>query len=257
MNILCIGDIVGRPGRDYLKRNLASIKKEYNIDFVIANGENSAGGVGITKSTYEDLISMGIDAITLGNHTWAKREVIEFINTADRLIRPANYPSNNPGKGYIILGAENKKIAVINLCGRVFMDAIECPFSTMDTVLEEIQGKADIVIVDFHAEATSEKQAMGWYLDGKVTTVFGTHTHIQTSDERILPDGTGYITDVGMTGPRNSILGVEKDIIINKFLTMMPARFEIASGEVIFGALVLNIDDYNKLTGIKRLNYYE
>lgn len=257
MNILCIGDIVGRPGRDYLKKNLSAIKKEYNIDFVIANGENSAGGVGITKSTYDELISMGIDVITLGNHTWSKKEIIEFINTTDKLIRPANYPENNPGRGYTIATFGNKKIAVINLCGRVYMETIECPFRTMDNILQEIKDKADIIIVDFHAEATSEKQAMGWYLDGKATAVFGTHTHVQTSDERILPDGTGYITDLGMTGPRNSILGVEKDIIISKFLTMMPARFEIAKGEVVFGAIVLSLDDYNSLTNIKRLSFWE
>ncbi len=257
MNILCIGDIVGRPGRGYIKKNLSSIIKEYNIDFVIANGENCAGGVGITKSTYDELVGVGVDAITLGNHTWAKKEVIEFIDKEDRLVRPANFPESNPGKGYTIIKKADKRIAVVNLCGRVFMDSIDCPFRKMDSILAEIKDKADIIIVDFHAEATSEKQAFGWYMDGRVTAVFGTHTHIQTSDERVLPKGTGYITDVGMTGPRNSVLGVETDIIINKFLTMMPGRFEVAEGEAIFGAIVLKLDEYNTLKEIKRLNFYE
>ncbi|MFZ5353752.1 MAG: TIGR00282 family metallophosphoesterase [Bacillota bacterium] len=257
MNILCIGDIVGRPGRNYLKKNLSSIKLEHDIDFVIANGENSAGGVGITKSTYDELVDMGIDVITLGNHTWAKKEILDFIDREDRLIRPANYPDNNPGKGYTIVRCKEKSIAVVNLSGRVFMDGADCPFRTIDYILTDIPHKADIIIVDMHAEATSEKQAMGWYLDGRVTAVFGTHTHIQTSDERILPMGTGYITDLGMTGPRNSVLGVEKEIIIKKFLTMMPGRFEVADGEAIFGAIVLMLDEHDKLKTIKRLNYHE
>lgn len=257
MNILCIGDIVGRPGRNYLKKNLKSVIDEYNIDFVVANGENSAGGLGITQKTYNELIGMGIDVVTLGNHTWSKREILDFINSADRMIRPANYPDNNPGKGYIIVEKDDKKIGVINLCGRVFMEDNECPFTKMDYILTEIKNQCDIIIVDFHGEATSEKQALGWYLDGKVTAVFGTHTHIQTSDERILPQGTCYITDIGMTGPRDSVLGMQSDIIIKKFLTNMPARFEVASGEVIFGALLIKVDKYNKVEEIKRLNYYE
>ncbi len=253
MNILFIGDVVGRPGRNYLAKNLQKLVKDNDIDFTIANGENSAGGVGITKSTYDELLGMGIDMITLGNHSWAKKEIFEFIEEADKLVRPANYPQNTPGKGFRITEKSGKRIAVVNLCGRVYMDCIECPFKIVDEILEEIKDKADIIIVDFHAEATSEKLAMGWYLDGRVKAVLGTHTHVQTSDERVLPGGTAYITDTGMTGPRDSILGVEKDIVIRKFITGMPARFEVASGETVLGAVKIVLDDNNDVTGINRI----
>ncbi|HQE67654.1 MAG TPA: TIGR00282 family metallophosphoesterase, partial [Bacillota bacterium] len=219
MNILFIGDVVGRPGRNYLCTNLKRLVEENNIDFVIINGENSAGGVGITRSTYDELLGMGADIITLGNHSWAKKEVLEFIEDAERLIRPANYPEGTPGKGFRIAEKAGKRIAVINLSGRVFMDCIDCPFKAADKILNELKNEADVIIVDFHAEATSEKLAMGWYLDGRVHAVLGTHTHVQTSDERILPGGTAYITDVGMTGPIDSILGVEKETVIRKFIT--------------------------------------
>lgn len=256
MNILCVGDIVGKTGRDFTSSKLPKLINEYKIDFVIANGENSAHGVGITRSTYDELIYAGVDVITLGNHTWAKKEIIEFIEDKTNIIRPANFPANNPGRGYTILEKQGKRIAVINLCGRVYMDSYDCPFAKADEILKKIEGKADIIIVDFHAEATSEKMALGWYLDGRVTAVFGTHTHVQTSDERLLPNGTGYITDVGMTGPYNSILGVEKDIIIKKFVTMMPSKFEVANGNAVLGAVVLELQD-NKLNSIKRLNIVE
>ena len=253
MNILFIGDVVGRPGRNYLSTNLNRLVEENDIDFVIINGENSAGGVGITRSTYDELLSMGADIITLGNHSWAKKEVLEFIEDAERLIRPANYPEGTPGKGYRIVEKAGKRIAVINLCGRVYMDCIDCPFKTIDKILNELKDKADVIIVDFHGEATSEKLAMGWYLDGRVHAVLGTHTHVQTSDERILPGGTAYITDVGMTGPIDSILGVEKEAVIRKFITGMPARFEIAGGEVAVGAVCIQLDDNNKVISIKRI----
>lgn len=252
MNILFIGDIVGRPGRNYLEKNLHRIIKENNIDFTIANGENSAGGVGITKSTYDELIGMGVDMITLGNHSWSKKEIFDFIEESDKLVRPANYPMGTPGKGYRIAEKSGKRIAVINLCGRVFMECLECPFRTADEILEEMKDKADIIIVDFHAEATSEKLAMGWYLDGRVEAVLGTHTHVQTSDERVLPGGTAYITDVGMTGPRDSVLGVDKDIVIRKFISGMPARFEVASGEAVLGAVIITLDDNYNVTCITR-----
>ena len=257
MKILCIGDIVGKSGRSYLADNLKMIVRENEIDFIIANGENSAHGVGITVSIYEELLGYGIDIITLGNHAWAKKEIIDYIDETKKLIRPANYPQGTPGKGYVIYEKKGKKIAVINLCGRVYMECLECPFKTIDAILNDIGNRADMIIVDFHAEATSEKQAMGWYLDGKVTAVFGTHTHVQTSDERILPKGTGYITDVGMTGPMDSILGVERDIIINKFLNMMPARFEVASGPAVFGAIIFETDEKNNMKSVKRLNFIE
>ena len=253
MNILFIGDVVGRPGRNYLNKNLSRIVEENAIDFTIVNGENCAGGVGITKSTYDELLSMGVDMVTLGNHTWAKKEIFEFIEESDKLIRPANYPKGTPGKGFRIAENKGRRIAVVNLCGRVYMDCIECPFRTIDEILEEIKEKADIIIVDFHAEATSEKLAMGWYLDGRVHAVLGTHTHVQTSDERVLPGGTAYITDTGMTGPRDSILGVEKEVVIRKFITCMPARFEVASGETILGAVNIQLDDNNNVTGIRRI----
>lgn len=256
MNILCIGDIVGKPGRNFITERLQKLKTEYKVDFVVANGENCAHGVGITRNTYEELIYAGVDVITLGNHTWAKKEAIELIENKKNLIRPANFPSNNPGWGYTIMEKLGKRIAIINLCGRVYMDNYDCPFAKADEILKKIENEADIIIVDFHAEATSEKLALGWYLDGRVTTVFGTHTHVQTSDERILPHGTGYITDVGMTGPYNSILGVDKNIIINKFVTMMPGKFEVAEGNAVFSAILLELSD-NKLSSIKRLHIIE
>jgi 2',3'-cyclic-nucleotide 2'-phosphodiesterase len=256
MNILCIGDIVGKPGRDFINTRLPKLIEEYNVDFVVANGENCAHGVGITKKTYDELVYAGIDVITLGNHTWAKKEILEFIEDKVNLIRPANFPINNPGRGYTIVEKAGKRVGVINLVGRVYMESYDCPFRKVDEILAKIENEVDIIIVDFHAEATSEKLAMGWYLDGKVSAVFGTHTHVQTSDERILPQGTGYITDAGMTGPYNSILGVDKDIIIKKFITLMPGKFEVAEGMAIFSAILFETD--NKVVkSVKRLSIVE
>lgn len=254
MRILFIGDIVGRTGRRMLKDNLNIIIGEHNIDFVIANGENSAGGVGITKNVYEELLGYGIDIITLGNHAWAKKEIFSFINEADRMVRPANYPYQTPGKPYVIVENKGVRIAVINMCGRVFMESIECPFKIIEEIISEIDSKADITILDFHGEATSEKVAMGWFLDGRITAVLGTHTHIQTADERILPNGTAYITDVGMTGPKNSVLGVKKEIIIKKFQTCLPEKFELEDDEGQINSVILNIDDKYLVNAITRLN---
>lgn len=254
MKILFIGDIVGRIGRRMLSENLNRIIEEYGIEFVIANGENSAGGVGITKGVYEELLGYGIDIITLGNHAWAKKEIFSFINEADKMVRPANYPEGTPGNKYVIHEKNGKKVAVINMCGRVYMENIECPFKTIEAILLEIGVKADIIILDFHGEATSEKVAMGWFLDGRITAVLGTHTHVQTADERILPKGTGYITDVGMTGPRDSVLGVKKDIIIKKFLTCLPAKFEVEEDKGQLNSVLLNIDNNHKIKEIIRLN---
>lgn len=256
MNILCIGDIVGKPGRNFINTRLPKLIEEYKVDFVVANGENCAHGVGITKNTYDELVYAGVDVITLGNHTWAKREVLEFIEDKTNLIRPANFPTNNPGRGYTIVEKAGKRIAVINLVGRVYMESYDCPFRKVDEILASIENLADIIIVDFHAEATSEKLAMGWYLDGKVTAVFGTHTHVQTSDERLMPQGTAYITDVGMTGPYNSVLGVDKDIIIKKFITLMPGKFDVADGKAIFTALLFEADN-KKAKSINRLSIVE
>lgn len=237
-----------------LKDNLNIIIGEHNIDFVIANGENSAGGVGITKNVYEELLGYGIDIITLGNHAWAKKEIFSFINEADRMVRPANYPYQTPGKPYVIVENKGVRIAVINMCGRVFMESIECPFKAIEEIISEIDSKADITILDFHGEATSEKVAMGWFLDGRITAVLGTHTHIQTADERILPNGTAYITDVGMTGPKNSVLGVKKEIIIKKFQTCLPEKFELEDDEGQINSVILNIDDKYLVNAITRLN---
>jgi metallophosphoesterase (TIGR00282 family) len=256
MKILCIGDIVGKPGRNYINTMLPKLINEHKIDFVIANGENCAHGVGLTRATYEELVYAGVDVITMGNHTWAKKEVIEFIEEKTNLIRPANFPSNNPGRGYTIIEKAGMRIAVINLIGRVYLDSYDCPFKKADEILENLENKADIIIVDFHAEATSEKLALGWYLDGRVTALFGTHTHVQTSDERLLPKGTGYITDVGMTGPYDSILGVDKDIIIKKFISLMPGKFEVANDRATFGALLLELEG-SQIKAIERLSMLE
>lgn len=254
MVVLFIGDIFGRTGRNLIKENLSRIKEESSVDLIIANGENSAGGVGITKEIYEDLLSYGIDVITLGNHAWAQKKIFDFIDDADRLVRPANYPLGTPGKPYVIVEVNGRKAAIINMCGRVFMDCIECPFKTIDSLLSEIGDNVEIKILDFHAEATSEKIAMGWFLDGRITAVLGTHTHVQTADERILPKGTGYITDVGMTGPLNSVLGVKKDIIIKKFISSLPGRFEAEEDSGQINAVLLRIDENNHVSHIKRLN---
>ncbi len=245
MNILIIGDICGSPGRQATKKYIEKIKIEYGIDFVIANGENSAGGVGITKPVLDELYSLGIDVVTTGNHIWDKKDVFEFIEEEPYLVRPANYPQTSPGQGFCIYDYQSIKIGIINISGRTFMPALDCPFQVVDTILAKIKTLCDIIIVDFHAEATSEKMAMGWYLDGKVSAVVGTHTHIQTADERILTKGTGYITDLGMVGPWNSILGVEKEIIINKFITALPTKFNLAKGPNVFSAVVLKVDETN------------
>lgn len=253
MNILFIGDIIGRPGRTHVRDNLAFVMDKYNIDFVIANGENASGGLGITQETYKELISMGIDVITLGNHAWSKRDTAVFIVGKTNIIKPANYSNLTPGKGYTIIEKNKKRVCVINLSGRVFLDCCLCPFVTVDRILDEVKGMADYIIVDIHAEATSEKIALGHYLNGRVTAVIGTHTHVQTADEKILSEGTAYITDAGMTGPHDSVLGVDKNIIIKKFLDGMPAKFDVAKEDVHWGAVVVTADDYGKAENIKRL----
>ncbi len=257
MNILFIGDINGKPGRKVVKNLLPDLIKNKNIDFVIANGENSAGGFGITKEKYDELLSYGIDVITTGNHIWDKKEAIELLNSETKILRPANYPSNNPGFGFGIFESKNKKfkIGVINLIGRIFMPPANCPFLTALKAVEEILNKTKIIIIDIHAEATSEKQALGFYLDGKISAVLGTHTHVQTADERILPLGTGFITDVGMTGPFDSVIGVEKETIIRRFLTLMPEKFEVAKTNLKLNAVLLSIDETTgKTSNIERIN---
>ncbi|MBZ5651961.1 MAG: TIGR00282 family metallophosphoesterase [Acidobacteriia bacterium] len=249
MNILFIGDIFGRPGRNIVKDRLPGLVKEHAVDLVIANGENAAGGFGITGALAEDLFDLGIDVITTGNHIWDKREIIDYFQSADgnqhsparRLLRPANYAPGMPGWGVYEGRRNDVPYAVINLQGRVFMAANDDPFRVADQLLKEIRAK--VIFVDVHAEATSEKLALGWYLDGRVTAVVGTHTHIPTADQRVMPGGTAYITDVGMTGPYDSVIGVQKEMIIARFLNNMPARFEAATGDVRLCAVVVDCDE--------------
>lgn len=247
MRILFIGDIVGRPGREMLEQNLARLKQELRPNLTIANGENASGGKGISYKVVRFLFEQGIDAITMGNHTWDNKEIFDFIEDETKVIRPANYPEGTPGKGYTYIRYNDIEIGVVNLMGRTFLPPIDCPFRKADQILEEMQKRTKVIFVDFHAEATSEKLAMGWYLDGKVSAVVGTHTHVQTADERILPAGTAMITDVGMTGPRNGILGVEREAVIKKFITQLPVRFEVdKDGPTQLNAVVIDI---NKASG--------
>lgn len=227
MKILFIGDVVGSPGREMVTDYVPRLKNKYKPQVTIINGENAASGKGITEKIYKQFLNIGAQVVTLGNHTWNKRDIFEFIDDAPHMIRPANFPENNPGKGLVFVNINNIEVAVINLQGRTFLPPTDCPFKKADQLITEAKKRTPIIFVDFHAEATSEKQAMGWYLDGRVSAVVGTHTHTQTADERILPQGTAFITDVGMTGPYDSILGVEKETIINRFIDGLPARFEV------------------------------
>ncbi len=244
MNILFIGDIVGRPGRRALEAVLPRLRAEHEVDFVIANGENAAAGFGVTEKVLRELLELGIDCVTSGNHIWAKKEVEKFIGNEVRLLRPANFPTGCPGRGTMVYRARSgQPVAVANLQGRVFMSPLECPFAWIDDHLERLRREAAIVIVDFHAEATSEKQALSRFADGHVSAIIGTHTHVQTSDEQILPGGTAYITDCGMTGPVDSIIGTRIDEILARFRTQMPQKFEVASGPVEVCGVALDIDE--------------
>ncbi|WP_456382888.1 TIGR00282 family metallophosphoesterase [Persephonella sp.] len=256
MKFLCIGDVMGRTGRNALKRFLPDVIKEYSPDFIVLNGENAAGGFGITKKVFDELISLGVDVITSGNHIYDKKEIVQFIDNETRLLRPANYPPQALGRGYGIYEKNGKKIAVINLMGRAFMGIpLDCPFRKFDEIYEEIKGSVDYIIVDFHAEATSEKAAFGFYVDGRADIVFGTHSHVATADEIILPEGTVYITDVGLTGPKYSVIGMNPEEPIRKFLTGMPVKYEVAKGELLFQALFVEKTD--EKTDIKRIKLQE
>jgi len=254
LRILMIGDIVGRPGRTIVKEKLPSLRSEYEVDFVIANGENAAGGNGITEKIAQELFDCGIDFLTMGNHIWDNKDVFNFIEGENRIVRPANYP-DAPGSGYQIVQTEKgHKIGILNISGRTFMPPLDCPFKTADSIIEKISSVTKIIIVDFHAEATSEKIAMGWYLDGRASLVAGTHTHVQTADEKILPNGTAYITDLGMTGPIDSVLGINTESIIYKFLTQMPVRFEVAKGPSELNGIVVDLDELTgKALAIERI----
>lgn len=244
MKILFIGDIVGSPGRDAVKTLLPALQKEHQLDFVVANAENAAAGSGITPRIAEELFTYGINVLTSGDHIWKKRDVLEIINQEGRILRPINFPAGAPGRGSGVFKAANgSKVGVINLQGRVFMEALDCPFKAARQAQEELALETKIIIVDIHAEATSEKVALGWYLDGRVSAVLGTHTHIQTADERILPGGSAYISDVGMTGPYDSVIGRRKEDVLARFITLVPTRFEVAEGDVQLHGVVVDIDE--------------
>src|SRR3989339_116295 len=253
MNILFIGDIIGGPGRENVSSVLQTLKKKYSINFTVANGENSAGGIGISKKAADEIFSSGVDVITLGNHSFDRKEYVEVIDYP-YIIRPANYSSYAPGKGYCVMN----NVAVLNLMGRFNMPLVDCPFRTADKVLESLSRtnpKISIIIVDFHAELTAEKEAMGYYLDGRVSAVIGTHTHVQTADEKILQSGTGYITDVGMVGAKDSVIGVDKAEVIKRFLTGMPARFQVSRDNILLNSVIIKIDDVTgKCSKIERVN---
>ena len=254
MKVLAIGDLIGSSGIKKLKNELPKIIENEKIDFVIVNGENSAEGMGITKRNFEDILEEKVDAITMGNHTWGKKDIFQFIDHP-KLLRPANYPKGVVGKGYNIYSCKNKKIAVINLIGRVDINVLsENPFIIAKEIINKIKNQVDMIFVDFHAEATAEKKAMAYYLDGKITAMFGTHTHVQTGDEQILEKGTAYITDIGMTGPKKSIIGMETEVALKRFLTSLPEKYKVATGEAIFNGVVFKInDENNKVEKIKRI----
>ena len=244
MKVLFIGDIVGSIGRATVEKYLPRLKKKYEPDVVIANGENAAAGRGITRKIYHQLLQMGVDVITMGNHTWDNKEIFEFIDEAEYLIRPANFSEEAPGKGMVQVSKKGVTLSVINLHGRVFLPPHEDPFKMADELIEEARKTSPLVFIDFHAEATSEKIALGWHLDGRVSAIVGTHTHVQTADARIFPGGTAYITDVGMTGPYDEILGMNKESVIYKFQTNMPSRFEVPkSGREVLSGFFVEIDN--------------
>ena len=253
MNILTIGDVVGSSGTDFVEMCLRGIIEDYNIDFTILNGENATPGSGINKKYAERLFDAGVDVMTMGNHTFGKKDIFEIMEENKCVLMPANYPDDTLGNRSIICTAGDKKVGVINLLGRVNLVNVDCPFKCADRIIDEMKDKADIIMVDFHAEATSEKIAMGYYLDGKATGVFGTHTHVQTADETVLPKGTGYITDIGMSGVINSVLGVKKEIILERFLTSVPQKFENAEGKCRICGAVFEIGDDNKCKSVKRI----
>jgi 2',3'-cyclic-nucleotide 2'-phosphodiesterase len=254
--LLFVGDIVGRPGRELVRRGLPAIVARHGIDCVIANGENAAAGFGITPDIADDLFEYGVHVITGGNHTWDKKEILPYFAQQPRLIRPANLPAGAPGKGRVVTRASNGvRVAVINVMGRVFMTAIDDPFRVVLDEIAAARAETPVIFVDFHAEATSEKVAMGWHLDGRVTAIVGTHTHVQTADERVLPQGTAYLTDVGMTGPHDSVIGVERAAVVQRFLTAMPQRFDTATENPRLSAVLIDADEATgKATAIARLS---
>lgn len=253
MKILAVGDLVGENGVEKLKRTLPNLQEAENIDFTIINGENAAGGMGMTSKIYNELNRLNIDVITMGNHTWGKKDIFTFIDDK-KIIRPANYSKGCPGKGYVIVNKNGKKIAVVNLIGRTDMGVLsDNPFTCIDDIINTIN--VDIIILDFHAEATAEKIAMGYYVDGRITAMFGTHTHVQTADEKILEKGTGYITDIGMTGPEKSVIGMNIEASLKRFVTSLPEKYKLAEGKCVLNGIIFEIDDStNKVKKLYRIN---
>ena len=251
MKILAIGDIIGKPGRDAVKALLPELKQTYRPDLIIANGENTAGGIGITPATADELFGYGIDVLTSGNHVWAQKDIAAYLDGPRPVLRPLNYPPGVPGRGFVTQDGT----AVVNLIGRTYMNAFDCPFRTMDKLLAELPPDIKVIIVDFHAEATSEKNAMGRYLDGRVSAVLGTHTHVATADARVFPGGTAYVTDVGMVGPRDSVIGDDAKAVIERFLTQIPKRLAVAADKhIILNAVAVDIDEGSgKARGIERV----
>jgi metallophosphoesterase (TIGR00282 family) len=250
MNILVIGDIIGRPGRQVINQHLRALRRQYKIALVIANAENTAGGFGLTLNTAHELLGDGVDVLTSGNHIFAQKEIIPYLDSDMPVLRPLNYPDGVPGRGYLVSG----KALIVNLMGRVFMNNLDCPFRAMDRLLDELGKKYKVIIVDFHAEATSEKVAMGRYLDGRVSAVLGTHTHVGTIDTQILPGGTAYVTDIGMTGPTDSVIGDDADAVIRRFLTQMPHHLSVGRGKPVLNAVLVEVDEASgKAISIKRI----
>jgi metallophosphoesterase (TIGR00282 family) len=244
MRLLFLGDVVGKPGRRAVVESVPHLLGSAGADLVIANCENASGGVGVDPRAASELLQAGVDVLTSGNHVWAKRDIIEYLRDSDVLLRPLNFVAGSPGRGWTIRRSRSGiEVAVINLIGRVFMAAYDCPFRAVDAALETLAGRARVVVVDMHAEATSEKVAMGWYLDGRVSAVIGSHTHVQTADERVLPEGTAYLTDAGMCGPRDSVIGVKRQLVLERFLTQMPVRFEVATGPALLQGALVDVDE--------------
>jgi 2',3'-cyclic-nucleotide 2'-phosphodiesterase len=253
MKLLFIGDVVGGIGRRTVASLLPVLREEHRPDFVVVNGENAAGGVGITRKTAQELLELGADAITLGNHAYRHREVYEYLDTEPRIVRPANYPKGSPGRGHTVVEANGLRLGVINLSGQVFLEAVRSPFAEADALVAELREAADALLVDMHGEVTSEKVALGWYLDGRVLACVGTHTHVPTADARVLPGGTAYITDVGMTGPRGGVIGVKKELAIQRFLTLTQVRFETSNEDPWLNAVLVEGDSDGRATSIRQL----
>src|SRR5919197_4705090 len=254
MNIVMVGDGYGEPGRTAIAKLLPRLRQEHAIDFCVVNVENSAGGFGVTPAMCRQFLEQGADVMTSGNPIWDKKEIVEYITKENLLLRPANFPAGTPGVGYVTVKAVPHRVAVLNLMGRIFMSAIDCPFRKADEILPQVHKETPIVLVDMHCEATSESLAMGWYLDGRASAVVGTHRHVQTADERVLPGGTAYITDLGMTGPTEGVIGVDRDIILQRFLTQMPVRFEPAKGPAALHGVVIVVDpESGRASDIQRL----